>query len=87
MIRVPATPGAELADDIQKIVTEDTARLGLTAKAIENGGKSLKDHLLRLDLTGCFYSDNGCMLCESGEHGGSQSYQKWSPLLWYLCHL
>ena len=52
---------------------QGTARLGLTAKAIENGGKSLKDHLLRLDLTGCYYTDNGCMLCESGEHGGSHT--------------
>ena len=50
-----------------------TARVGLTAKAIENGGKSLKDHLVRLDLTGCFYTENGCVLCESGEHGGSHT--------------
>ena len=62
-MRVPATPGAELATEIQAIITEDTARLGLTAKALETGGKSLKDHLVRLDLTGCYYTDNGCMLC------------------------
>ena len=51
---IPATPGAELAAEIQKIVTEETAKVGLTAKIIETGGKSLKDHLVRLDLTGCF---------------------------------
>ena len=70
---ITATLGAELANEIQEIVTEDTARIGLTAKIIETGGKSLKDHLVRLDLTGCFYTDNGCMLCESGEHGGSHT--------------
>ena len=68
---IPATPGAELADEIQKIVTEETARVGLTAKIIETGGKSLKDHLVRLDLTGCFYPK--CYLCEAGDHGGSHT--------------
>ena len=42
---IPATPGAELAAEIQKIVTEETARVGLTAKIFETGGKSLKDLL------------------------------------------
>ena len=38
---------------------------------MENGGKSLKQHLVRLDLTGCFYPD--CFLCESGSVGGSHT--------------
>ena len=46
VIHVPATPNAELAGDIQEIITEDVARLGLTAKAIETGDKSLKQHLV-----------------------------------------
>ena len=49
---VPATPDAELARNIQSVVTANTARLGLSAKIVENGGKSLKQHLIRLDLTG-----------------------------------
>ena len=68
---VPATPNAELAKSIQSVVTANTARLGLSAKIVENGGKSLKQHLVRLDLTGCFYPD--CFLCESGSNGGSHT--------------
>ena len=68
---VPATPGAELARNIQSVVTANTARLGLSAKIVENGGKSLKQHLVRLDLTGCFYPD--CFLCESGSVSGSHT--------------
>ena len=68
---VPTTPSAELAWNIQSVVTANTARLGLSAKIVENGGKSLKQHLVRLDLTGCFYPD--CFLCESGSVGGSHT--------------
>ena len=68
---IPATPGAELAKDIQRIVTEETARLGLSAKIIETGGKSLRQHLVRLDLTGCFYPD--CYLCECDDKGASHT--------------
>ena len=64
---VPATPGAELAKQIQVIASEEAARLGLTTKIIETGGKSLLQHLVRLDLTGCYYPD--CYLCESDVKG------------------
>ena len=43
------------------------ADLGLTTKIIETGGKSLVQHLVRLDLTGCYYFD--CYLCESDVKG------------------
>ena len=68
---IPATPGAELSNIIQNIVTEESSRLGLTAKIIETGGKSLKQHLVRQDLTGCFYPD--CYLCECGDKGASHT--------------
>ena len=66
---IPATPGAELAKQVQVIASEEAARLGLSVKIIETGGKSLLQHLVRLDLTGCFYED--CYLCESDVKGGA----------------
>ena len=38
-----ATPGGLLAKEIQKVVTEESSRLGLRAKIVEKGGKSLKN--------------------------------------------
>ena len=43
----------------------------MTVKVVETGGKSLKQHLVRMDLTGCFYPD--CYLCQSGEGGASHT--------------
>ena len=66
---VPATPGAQLAKEIQEVVTEEAARLKMTVKVVETGGLSLKQQLVKMDLTGCFYPD--CYVCESGGKGGA----------------
>ena len=68
---VPATPGAQLATNVQKVVTEEAARLNMTVKVVETGGVSVKQQLVKLDLTGCFYPD--CYLCESGQIGASHT--------------
>ena len=68
---VPATPNGVLARTIQAIVSEEAARIGLTVRIVEQGGISLKQQLVRMDLTGCFYPD--CYLCESGTTGGSHT--------------
>ena len=68
---VPATPGGQLAKRIQDIVTKEASRLNLSAKIVESGGVSIKQQLVRTDLTGCFYTD--CYLCESGTKGGSHT--------------
>ena len=68
---IPATPNGTLSKKIQDIVTEETARIKLSAKIVEKGGVSLKQQLVRVDLTGCFYPD--CYLCESGTKGGSHT--------------
>ena len=54
---------------VQSAVTEEGARIGMAVKVVETGGKSIKQHLVRMDLTGCFYPD--CLMCESGEAGAS----------------
>ena len=68
---MPPTPGGVLAKQIQDIVTQETARIKMSAKIVESGGTSLKQHLVKTDLTGCFNPD--CYLCESGTKGGSQT--------------
>ena len=52
-------------------MSEETARLSLTAKVIEKGGVSLKNNFVRMDLTGCPYDD--CYLCETGIQGASHT--------------
>ena len=68
---VPGTPGGLLAKEIQGVVNEELARLNLKAKVMETGGRSLKQHLVKMDLTGCIYPD--CYLCECGAKGGSHT--------------
>ena len=68
---MPPTPGGVFAKQIQDIVTQETARIKMSAKIVESGGTSLKQHLVKTDLTGCFYPD--CYLCESGTKGGSHT--------------
>ena len=60
-----------LAKEIQKVVSEETDRLSLKAKVIEKGGVSMKNKLLRMDLTGCPYNDS--YLCEAGLKGASHT--------------
>ena len=68
---VPATPNAELARQVQEVVTEEAARLNMTVKVVETGGVSMKQQLVRMDLTGCFYPD--CLMCQSGGGGASHT--------------
>ena len=42
-----------MVNEIQGIVTEETARLGFTVKVVETGGIFVEDKLVKLDLTGC----------------------------------
>ena len=72
VIFVPATPQAKLAKEIQKVVTEEASRIGMTVKVVESGGTSMRQHLVRLDLTGCIYSED-CVLCKSGAPGASHT--------------
>ena len=69
----PGTPGGELAKSIQEIVTEETERLGLTAKIVETGGVTLRNMLVRSDLTGCPVPAPECLYCQSGVRGGSHT--------------
>ena len=67
----PPSPGGELRDIIQNVVTSEAAVLGMTVRVIETGGISLKQSLVRPDLTGCYWDD--CWLCECGVKGASHT--------------
>ena len=68
----PYSPGGKLAKQIQTIVTEETARLGMTAKIVETGGRSIKSQLVSLDLTGCVYKEM-CPICAGQSSGASHT--------------
>ena len=74
---VPATPGAELRNSIQEIVTRKTAEVGMTATVKETGGTKMRDSLVRLDLTGCIYPQ--CRACKSDLGGASHTRSTPSP--------
>ena len=68
---VPATPGSELRNIIQNIVNNKTSELGMRVRVIETCGRKVRDSLVRLDLTGCFYPK--CLACKSGLDGASHT--------------
>ena len=70
---VPATPRSELARMIQAVVTEEARRLNLDVKIAETGGVKVKDVLCKLDLTGCVFTEAGCLPCDSGLPGASHT--------------
>ena len=71
VVFIPCTPDGILAKQLQKVISEETDRLSLKAKVIEKGGISMKNKLVRMDLTGCPYTD--CYLCEAGVKGSSHT--------------
>ena len=73
---IQATPGGVLAKEIQAMVNEEAARIGMSVRVVEKGGTSLKQHLVKTDLTGCIYQNlpkHPCFLCEAGIKGGSHT--------------
>ena len=68
---VPATPDAELAERVRKVLEEEGPRLGMSIRVVETGGLSLKRQLVRTDLAAgkpCRQED--CPPCLSGQRGG-----------------
>ena len=67
----PATPGGELAKQLQMVMEEEGKRLNLKIKTVETGGISLKRKLTGKDLcAGEPCGQPNCMFCLSEEGGG-----------------
>ena len=64
---IPATPGGELVARMKPVLEEEGRRLGLSIKAVESGGTSLKRQLTGRDLSaGDPCGQPGCRLAEDG---------------------
>ena len=48
---IPAMPREELKKNIERVVTKELKRIGMTAKVVETGGVTMWSMLVRTDLT------------------------------------
>ena len=55
------------------MLTEELSRLKMNGKIIEESGVSLRRLLVRTDLMGCIFIEDGCRLCDSALQGGSHT--------------
>ena len=61
---LPVTPGSELARMARKVVEEEGGRLGVSVRVVETAGVSLRQELVRTDLSSkAAYPQGDCMLC------------------------
>ena len=70
---VPGTPNSELRNTLQNIANKNLSQLGMSLRVVETSGRKMKDSLVRLDLTGCFYGEDRCRACKSGLKGASHT--------------
>ena len=71
----PPTPGHVLRDRLQTAMSEEAARIGISVKIIETGGRQISSDLVKLDLTPCPMTN--CWPCrsesETGQKGASHT--------------
>ena len=65
---VPVTPGGELASGLQRIVTEEAKKIGMSIRVTEQSGTQISALLTTPDLSGCLFPD-----CDIEEQGASHS--------------
>ena len=73
-----STPNSELLLGVRKVLEEEGKQLGVTIKAVERAGVSVKQHLVRTDMSGGVPCPQGdCVLCitGSGEPGGLKHHR------------
>ena len=71
VVFIPATPGGRLTEQLREVLDEESKRLNLKIKAVEQGGISLKRKLTGADLkVGEACGQPDCALCTSGLQGG-----------------
>ena len=71
----PPTPGHVLRDRLQTAMSEEAARIGISVKVIETGGRQISSDLVKLNLTPCPMTN--CWPCrsesETGQKGASHT--------------
>ena len=77
VLRVPYTPGSELAGMVRKVVEEEASRLGLKVKTVEGGGVPLNRSVTTSDLgKGKTCPEGNCPLCLTGEGRGGLHHHR-----------
>ena len=77
VLRVPCTPGAELASAIKEVIQEEGRRLGIKVKIQEESGVPLRRSLVTSDLrSGEPCPQGDCPLCLTGEGGGGLHHHR-----------
>ena len=87
MLRVPYTPGAELASAVREVVEEEGRRLGLRVKVQEGAGLPLRRSLVTTDLRAgepCPQGD--CPLCLTGEGQGGLHHHRSGAVYQGVCN-
>ena len=75
---LPSTPGSELATRVRRVVEEECGRLNIRPRVVERAGTSLKQHLVRTDLsTGVPCPQGDCPICltNPGQGGGLRHHR------------
>jgi hypothetical protein len=75
---LPSTPGSELANRARKVVEEECKRLNINVRVAERAGTSLRQHLVRKDLSSgvpCPQGDCPICLTNPGQGGGLRHHR------------
>ena len=78
MLFVPSTPNSLLATNMRKVLEEEGGRLGMKIRAVERAGVSVRQQLVRTDLSGGAPCPQGdCVLCitNPGDQGGLKHHR------------
>ena len=77
VLRVPYTPGGDLASAVREVVEEEGIRLGLKVKVQEGAGLPLRRSLVTTDIqAGEPCPQGGCPLCLTGEGRGGLHHHR-----------
>ena len=77
VLRVPCTPGGILADEVRKVVDEESKRLEVKIKVQEGARVAIKRSVVTSDLAaGRPCTQGNCPLCLTGEGKGSLHHHR-----------
>ena len=77
VLRVPYTPGSDLARRVRGVVEEEARRLQLQVKVVEGGGIPLRRRVVTSDLArGQPCPQGNCPLCLTGEGQGGLHHHR-----------
>ena len=77
VLRVPYTPGSDLANRVRGVVEEEARRLKVQVKVVEGGGVPLRRRVVTTDLArGQPCPQGNCPLCLTGDGRGGLHHHR-----------